>query len=429
MAKPVKYRFAIPETIDPPERFCLQIQVPNDPTHIANILGALQELTYGPAWESDDAHSAIECIRVWRELYAGLTIKNCPPPNPELAGLAEGEDQDMGIRVDCNCNVFVTCCDGTEKQILTADQVQAIVGGQPGQGAGIPQPGECLTYHAEIEAGRSWFLPTYVNTGDVITATKFDGASTDAAPLGRWNIYDGQQYQFGAGTGNKIHDSASPDPALFLGQVIAIIDGVYYDATHAITVPSGIVNQGVAFLLNYPSGGNFSGSITMNVEVCNNQSAAWSHDFDFTLSSGGWNPGYDPNGVQWMDWVNGVGWKTHGNGPLFGSQYYKIANLGFGLHHAGTINTFQVDWNDGTPSGGCADGGIAVASSFFILLPCPATKGAVHLSQTGLTQAWTDGQTLALEWYGDYETGSMPTGDLVISHLHATGTGSDPFVP
>ena len=72
----VDNRFLIPAVIDPPKA-CLTMEVPNDPTHIANLLGALAALIRGMSWEDDAAHSARELIKVWRKYYLTIKISDC----------------------------------------------------------------------------------------------------------------------------------------------------------------------------------------------------------------------------------------------------------------------------------------------------------------------------------------------------------------
>jgi hypothetical protein len=138
-------RFQIPDVIDPPDTLCLTMTIPNDPTHIANIVGAIYQIAFGPNYANDDAHSAKQLVQVWRRYFNTLKIDDCPIPMPALHGGIE-QDLEMPLRVDCDCNVWVTCCDGTEKQILTADQVQALLGSQPGTTPPPPAAGHCTPY-------------------------------------------------------------------------------------------------------------------------------------------------------------------------------------------------------------------------------------------------------------------------------------------
>jgi len=223
------------------------------------------------------------------------------------------EDFEMPLRVDCDCNVFVTCCDGTEKQILTSDQVQKLVQGQPGAGTTPPGPGTCKTYDAKITSGSAFYLPLLVNTGDVLTLSNLDGSSSDAAPVGRWNCPSGLQFFGGICTGSPFIDAGAPAPTLPIGIPLFVVNGVYYDARSPLTVPGGISIQPAAIVLNYASGGAYAGDVTARLEVCNNQAGTFTHVFDFTLSDGGWAAAL----AGLANYVLGTGWTqgTLNGGP------------------------------------------------------------------------------------------------------------------
>jgi len=65
-------RWVLPEVIDPPERLCFQIEVPNDIHHIAAFKGALYTLTSAISWGDDINHTAKDVAAVWSEIYDNI---------------------------------------------------------------------------------------------------------------------------------------------------------------------------------------------------------------------------------------------------------------------------------------------------------------------------------------------------------------------
>lgn len=65
-------RWVLPATIDPTERRCMMIPVPEDPQHIAAFRGALMHLAEAHKWSNDPTHKAREVALVWRNIIDGL---------------------------------------------------------------------------------------------------------------------------------------------------------------------------------------------------------------------------------------------------------------------------------------------------------------------------------------------------------------------
>lgn len=284
---------------------CVTIEIPDDDEWERMAYSELYRLALWMLWERDVGKNGKVVARRWRDALD--TWKHCPPPPAPVGGLLE--DFEMPLRVDCDCNVFVTCCDGTEKQILTADQVQALITGQPGAGAPQPPAGGCQTYSALVSAGGAWLLPTLVNAGDTLQFTDVQGATTDVAPIGRWNCPDGEIFVAGTCGGLPIIDGSALLPTSPIGIPIFNLDGTWYPAQGLFTVPGGISNKPISFAVNYAPGGNFAGNLTLKVQVCNNAAATWSISQDLTANPGHWTPtlqGFD--GSQ-SDWVVGGGWR------------------------------------------------------------------------------------------------------------------------
>jgi len=275
-------RWPLPTVIDPPDSICYQVQVPNDGGHIRAFLGAIYELSKPYAWQNDSAHSALLVGNVWTQIFNKL-IAGCPCPPVVPLGLLE--DLEVPIRVDCNCNVFITCCDGTEKQLLTSDQVKALLQQQPG--AGTPQPapgGGCVTNHGTLNAAQQFLVPISVSTGDTLNLTNVTGAANDGTP--RWTCPDGTTAFAGiciSGTGNL--DGTDPAPTILHMRLLWKLGSNYYDAMNGVvTVPAGVTGVQPILTVNDSILSDNSGEFQFDFTVCNNSLISWSHSFNFATS-------------------------------------------------------------------------------------------------------------------------------------------------
>lgn len=316
----------IPDVIDPGETVCLQIDVPKSRAHVSLLYGALYNLTLWNSYDPDSAHSGKQLAALWRTALA--TLRTCSGA-PVFAGIEE--DFEMPLRVDCDCNVFVTCCDGTEKQILTSEQVKAIIQSQPGSGAPQPAPGGgCQSYDGQLTAPGRWLIPTPVNTGDVITMESISGATYDSAGL-LWLCPNGSQYFAGGCVGGTLTDGTAPVPAAPLGSPVVKIGSNYYSLLSPVTVGAGVVNTQPELLVNYPSSYSPTGTLTFTVQVCNNQSGTWTRVLDFTVSNYAaiitpHNGSSGPRGL----WTVGLGWAPNsGSGGSNPSDYIQFDSATF----------------------------------------------------------------------------------------------------
>lgn len=256
------------------------------------------------SWANDDAHSAKRLINVWTDVLLHAKLGMCETTPNALHG-AEIEDL-MPIRVDCDCNVYVLCCDGTEKQILTSDQVKAAIAG--GVVNGAPQPpagGGCASYNLQITGGQLQIIPTVVNSGDTIEIVTAEGAKSETAGAG-WQCPDGSSFFAGLCLGGVYtYDGAAYIPATPIGKIILYLDGVYYDLAGPFTVPGGIANKTPMLVANYNPADAIQGDMKVQVKVCNNASAPWVKSWNFALVPG---PFAAKDGNR-ATWVAGVGWE------------------------------------------------------------------------------------------------------------------------
>lgn len=414
-------RWVLPEVVHPPDTICFKIQVPNERAYIGAFYGAIFALSKPYAWQDDLAHTAIDVGRVWADIFFALRPNSCDCPEPPRGGLSE--DFEMPLRVDCDCNVFVTCCDGTEKQLLTADQVQQLLG-QPGAGSPQPAPGGgCQTYKATLPGAGIWLLPTSVSTGDTIDVSNAVGATTTGSS-GIWYCPDGEQFFAGACVGFAGTIGTDPLPAVNHMKLVAKVGSTFYDVFGpTFTVPSGHDHDPVFFQVNDDDLTDNNGSMTFDVIVCNNEAAPWSHSINLRLAPGGFTAS---NGGQW---IGGTGWQSTDvqQVPTDGQQMVCEWDFGGTIHfltasiffntvlgsHGGTT-PFQ-NWQYKDP------GGTYHSLQQFN----PATNGTnQQLASTAPFDA------IALAWSGAVDGAANPIvtdGSWTVFTLQVSGTGTDPF--
>lgn len=306
-------KWVLPLNIHPATSTEWCVPVPDDPYYRAAFVGALANLGAAYKWQDDPTHKAVEVAQVWRDIADAL--ERCMSEQPILRAY---EDDTMPFRVDCDCNVFVTCCDGTEIQLATLATVQQT--NQPGSGS-RPAPGQSTCYQRTLNAQNSWLLPFAVNTGDVLTVTNLNGAWSSDGLV--WTCPDGTPFVAGACVGTRYHLAGDPSGTLYHGQLAYLIAGVYYSATDgAFTVPSGIVGAQVLLVPNMERTLSAAGDITFKVCGQNGGTAPvgpWCYTFDFISSDAGWaQTAGDPYGTTWTP---GVGWQGGFNGGTFGGRF------------------------------------------------------------------------------------------------------------
>lgn len=420
-------RFTLPDVIDPPNRICVTLYVPDDPIHFSNFWGALDELAQGNSWADDQAHTAKKVIQVWRDVLNKVTVDKCSIA--PIAGISE--DFAMPLRVDCNCNVFVTCCDGTEKQILTSDQVQALINGPAVPGAKQPAPGGgCQDYKILTNGHQLQLIPTIVSSGDVITLVSAKGATNLPSSV-TWLCADGLIYFAGACGGVPSSDPGNDLPSANTGTVIIYLNGTYYAfLAGSFTVPPGISKIAPMLLINQQHGSDINGQVEIDVQVCNNAPATWSHTIDLRTTSANFIEVVPDNCDS-----GGLGvWS-----PSVGFVQTSCENAGG--HNQGLDMRYEwvmpstitsVDFESTNHFGTLADGGGGIESlyedaalaSHVIQLDVTLTNGVNHSGGSG---PWT-ARALRLRIICDSQTDPNPVaGTANWYKLTVTGSGFDPF--
>jgi len=423
--------YKLPDVVNPPDTVCMQIEIPNDPAYLQAVVGALFDTTLWISWQRDAAHTGTRAATRMRSAWikACATIGNCP--ELIIPAIEESEYQ-MSVCEQLrfqNGKLQGFCCGEW------VDIDGQIPSGQGGGGSPTPPPGGgCQDYHAIIPAGGTWLLPGVVNAGDTLTFSDLTGATTNDAPLGRWNCPDGKL--FAAATCSPIYafDTGAQIPGDPIGEIVFIIGSTWYklDPTTTFTVPSGVSNQQVAFSLNYGSASSFAGQVEFNLHDCNNQTGGWSVSQDLTVQSGAWTPtllGFDGNESIW---TVGEGWRevACAENSAHGAAY-DIVYVELQFSHATTLQHADVLYD--ATVGELDDGGgnklyAYVSGVANLLATAPSVTG------TGQTLAW-DGtlanvDRLLLLLYGASHivpTCPDPAGTATFREFHMNGIATNPF--
>jgi len=303
-----------PPGVDPLTGGCSIIAI--NPKWIPYIVGSLQQLCLQTTWDATGDELSLVLAQANNLLLAfnNLQSVDCGGMPPQL--IDESEYQ-MAICEQLrfkNGKLQGLCC-GVWTDIDGQASQGNVNPGQPGAGSPIPPPnGGQATYCGALGNGGQWLLPVNVSSGDTLLFEGLEGAWNDNREV-IWNCPDGWVYALGACGQTLPHGSPDPLPTGLHMQIIAHIDGSWYDPLNldfqgvpqVFTVPPGITNSVVLLQANIDDITKVQGSVSFCVTVKNNQIGTFTHTFDFTQSPGGFivdNQYLNASG----QWINGLGW-------------------------------------------------------------------------------------------------------------------------
>lgn len=85
--------YGIPDVIDPPNKRCIQLMVPDDPQHLAVFMGAIRTLALWHSWERTGDNKGSLVAKVWSETIAQMDISGKCDDLPE-----EGDCTEYGLQ-------------------------------------------------------------------------------------------------------------------------------------------------------------------------------------------------------------------------------------------------------------------------------------------------------------------------------------------
>lgn len=400
----------IPNPPDPNKWICVTMIIPDSTDHRSVLLGAISNLATWRVWRRDLAKNAKKVAALWAKTYQSIKFVNCGDLQPVEN---QFEETTMaGVRTDCNCDAFVQCPDGTEKQLALKSDVP----NPQNSSGGAPQPppgGGTQEYCKTMNASGKMLLPVTVSTGDKISLSTATGQGNDGG-TGLWYCPDGHQWfgnqcvPYGQAT-----SGGDPLPTAFHMSIIVELNGTFYDISSAdVTVPGGVSNAQVVLQVNDSNIFDNSGSYEICVTVTNNQASMWTHVFDFTHSPGGWNICSGCDGV----WSAGVGFVTVLDGPEDNLAVHLIIPAGSFLSWSAIID---------------ANATFVGAGSYhhveFFKNPSP-TFDTINVTLGSNSYASTHSPSIGEDLGIQVAANPLGTGgNAVLKSITITGTGTDPF--
>lgn len=333
-------KWVLPEIVDPPERICYTVAVPNERMHIAAFKGAMLNLASAIHWADDDAHTAREVALVWREIFDNLCASE-----PDASG---------------------DCCMPCSPVNVNFDESLA--------------PGETRSYRAVVEAAEFNILPIVLHANQSLTVSDFRGQWRDAFYHPEFLCTSNWETPLGIvinAQGGVPADLAGADimPTLPHYKLIMRVNacGVlsYHDLDDPMTftVPPSVPTEGifVEFLANQPldMDGEIAalargyGMVCLKVIVsdpglCPPVFINFSAPLDFTLIEG---TIVDPSPI-----ADGPALRSDAVGPTTATAIIEIAlddclirDFAFSwyVHEVSDVQTFSVTWtirdNEGSP--------------------------------------------------------------------------------
>lgn len=195
-----------------------------------------------------------------------------------------------------------------------------------------PSPMECFEQDVDLGGGSSFILPFQIKGGDEIDFTALTGGWTDGSlsdfpgnfGLNVWYCWCGELYGLGACTTTGGYPLAAYSTDPFTGGKHAELIGSHLNSdgtgivffsvaeNESYTVPPGTPPGFLTLQMNNSPLSAGSGSISFHIKVCTGvvegcpEDSAWSHEFDFTVSEGGWADA--GNGTTWSTagWLGGT---------------------------------------------------------------------------------------------------------------------------
>lgn len=409
-------QWPLPDVVDPAERLCVKVYVPNDPMHIAAFRGALLQLQSAYHWADDPTHKAKDVALVWREILRNMGTDNwgCGIDSIEFRQVGNCEIQ---YRIDGGSwQHMATLYDCARGAILDAiaDGTIAAPSQQPG-GGNVPTQ-SCLSYNITLKANQRWISPNPVGAGYTVTVENSEGAWSDNNTiLSNWFCPPGTAYGLGI-CGNAV--AALPGDPLQTAnhmRLIGYCNGVYmdmHDTTY--TIPAGTPQSNFYLQANDGSLADNNGEIRLKVTICNNN---WCYRFTGAdLAAWVKEPAGD-NGQGYGSW-NGSKWVTTCN--VYAGSSYEAIVIYKQLAQPFTIESVNVQR-------------VITVNHNALGLKLYAGATLFHSDNGSGTQSvWTGSRTLT-KLLINFDAGYNPSGVSClggqgeITEITLAGTGTNPF--
>jgi hypothetical protein len=383
------------------------------------VRGALSQLWLQSTWDTDAAGLINVQQQVTNLIFAfnDLEPGDCSP-QPQPIGIAES-DYEMSIceQLRFNNGILQGYCCGEWVDIQGQASQGNVVPTQPGEGSPVPNPGGGSDEYCGAMGASTWLLPVPVSSGDTLLFSHLGGAWKDSSDPLVWECPNGWNYALGACWERTPRGSPDPLPSGLHMQIIALIDGLYYDVLAIdsdgtptqFTVPGGISNAQVELQANINDLSRIQGEISFCVDVTNNQLGTWSSTFDFTQTDYSWLT----SGATPASYSPGDGWNIgSGLGPFDCNLYINCAAC-----QVTQMIVYQQQFGFTPPASNVArlgaGGSVDVINPAFVN-GATVTSYVDAVGITGTTQV-----DLALG-------GGGGSGGVLVSKIHLQGIGTKP---
>lgn len=295
-------RYVLPDTVNPAGRKTIIMCIPDEPHHIAAFRGAMQTLGSAYNWADDEAHTAKEVAKLWREIIdQGDSCLEFRQDTCHLYMVANGIETLIYNGQEC---IDANIADGT------------LMPGVRHSGLGDKPALDCENYSFGLAPLGTFVLPQRVSSGDTLRFFNTDGGTSDMAGGNIfWWCPSGATYALGSCTGLRgPSQTGDPASAITHASLMVLIAGNYYDlfdvasTPTTFAVPAGIHNELATVMLNYSPvyGALATGAVGGVIEWCKNRLSC--HKFDFSVSNQGFTP-FVYGGITRAQYLGG-GWQS-----------------------------------------------------------------------------------------------------------------------
>lgn len=425
--------YKLPDEL-PPDTVCVQLQIPKGAYYARQFYGAIEQLSYWFAYDSDSARTGKDVAKLWKA--ALRTITTCPD---------QQINNPCGCGDDCMCNQlrFHNCVLQqfdclTQTWIDVPSDDNCVPNPAPGGGTTPPAAGACQDYTIALSANALTIMPFVVNTGDTIQLEAVTGAGTDGTP--NWYCADGELYLLGGCAGGGHTNSGDPLPTTNHMALLWKIGSNYYPINSTLfTVPGGVTNAQIWAQVNDSSLADDAGSYNIKFNYCNQQTvtpAAWCRFADMTISPNAGIPSTDPDSNGHHHplpyWVPGQGWSSDATLISPSTTYENEPRVVFDLGAPTLINFCQMEGVVGASASGnfqlfviasdtvdYTSGNVTLFSNTGLATGTPYSLGGAHAPVT----------KRYIVFYSDcYSLPAAVAPVITLSQLTIKGTGTAPSI-
>jgi len=265
-------KWVLPAVVDPPDRICYVIAVPNEPQHIAAFNGALLDLASAMQWADDEAHTAKDVALVWRAAIDDMTKGECDMivqfRQPDLCTLEASYDGGATWSLIYDANA---CVINGANELIAGYLADGTLGGSQPSPQGTLPVYFCKSFRVTLQGDGTWISPIPIKANYRITITNVQGITQDGATLGPWRCGSGELYLLGQCAGSEVTNPADVAPAIFHQRLIMRYNSTYFDAYNLIhNVSSALVGEhDLTFMINDSVYDDNAGDLRFDLEICN----------------------------------------------------------------------------------------------------------------------------------------------------------------